>query len=105
MRQTDETIAQEVYDSLWGQVGEEYRLPWVEDAAAAGSPCMDLYSRAIESAWKVSERLGAEEDPQVDQIIHDLLELQRMLCLKMFAYGRVWERSREAGPCNGYTVK
>lgn len=92
MKNIDETIAQKVYDSLWGQVKEEYRLPWVEDAAEMGTPSMDLYGRAVEHAWEVSERLGAEEDPQVEQIIQDLLELQRMLCLKMFDYGRMWER-------------
>ena len=95
MKNIDEAIAQKVYDSLWGQMEEEYRLPWVENAAVAGSPGMDLYSRALETAWKVSERLGAEEDPQVDQIIHNLLELQRVLCLKMFDYGRMWERKRD----------
>ena len=87
MIHTDDTTAREVYESLWGQVREEYRLDWVEDATVADSPCMVLYAQAIEAAQLLSQQLGTEEDPRLERIINTLLDLQRELCLKMFDYG------------------
>ena len=88
-----ESIAQEIYDSLWGGTIEEYRIPWVEDATVEGSLCMKQYVRILEAYERLVARLGqTDEDQDVETIINSMLDIQRELCLKMFEYGRIYEK-------------
>ena len=89
-----EIIAQEIYDSLWGGAMEPFRIPWVEDATAEGSYCMECYERMLGANERLVARLGqVNEDEDVEIIINSLLDIQRELCLKMFEYGRIYEKT------------
>ena len=94
MKKQEYSMAKEVYDSLWGGVSEEYRIPCVEDATASGSHCMELYGQMLDAYDRLLLRLGrVDDDDDVEDIINSLLDLQEELCLKMFEYGRIYEKT------------
>ena len=86
MRYTQEDI----YMTLTGNMQDRYRVPGVEDAFAPGSPCDVLYDQAMDAYERLCQRLGVEdEDADVEIILNNLLQIQDILCQKMFAYGKI----------------
>ena len=81
-------LAQDVYDSLCGELLPEYRVPWVENAFREGGFCAEKYAEVYDARLRLGARLGTEEDADVEIIIDSLLAIQRHLCLAMFQYGR-----------------
>ena len=81
-------LAQDVYDSLCGELLPEYRLEWVENAFREGAFCAEAYAAAYDARLRLCARLGTDEDADVETIFDSLLAIQRTLCLAMFHYGR-----------------
>jgi len=82
------SISKQVYDSLCGELLDEYRIKHVENAFAEGSPCDVLYQEITDAYARLCERLGKEDDDEdVEVIINAFMEMNRILCLKMFSYG------------------
>ena len=82
--------SEDVYLTLCGEVHGEYAVPGVENAYADGSTCDNLYREMGEAYERLRERLGAiDEDPDVEVIINNLLQIQTILCDRMFIYGRL----------------
>ena len=80
--------AEDIYETLLGLRIPEYSVPEVEDAFAPDSPCAVQYARMLDAYAHLREKLGAEEyDADVEAIINSLLDIQRLLCLKMYSYG------------------
>lgn len=75
-----------VYDSLCAQLVEP--LEGVEDAFEEGSIC-DIRYREMWAAYeRLCRRLNVRNtDDVVEDIIHALLDIQRVLCRKMYLYG------------------
>ena len=75
-----------VYDSLQGHLVNP--LPGVENAFAQGSECEQLYGNMLAAYERLCERLGAgEDDGDVEIIIHSLLQIQKIVGMKMYSYG------------------
>ena len=89
MDNTRDPFAYDVYESLCGVVGSEFRLPWVENAFRPGARCDRRYAEVYNAAERLNDRLGTQEDPDVETIINALLDIQQELCLAMFRYGQI----------------
>lgn len=84
----NDEIVDNVYYSLLGEQIPEAALPWVENAFAKGSSCDLAYQEMLAAYERLRKRLGVEEeDEDTEIIIGSMLEIQRLLCLKMFELG------------------
>ena len=87
-------LAEQVYASLLGQLQPEYALDWVENIYTEGSSYDRLYADVLAAYARLCERLGAdEEDDDVEIIINAMLDNERTVALKMFAYGVLYGKS------------
>ena len=83
-----EKLAERVYETLSGLLEDAYCVPGVQNAFAEGASCAVLYERVMQSYERLCERLAVgEEDMDVEIIIDSFLEMNKILCLKMFDYG------------------
>ena len=75
-----------IYETLLGERLDPF--PGVENAFAPGSRCAACYKEIYEANQRLCDRLGVEEDPDVEAIIDKFFEITRELSLKMFQYGQ-----------------
>ena len=84
--------ADEAYAIMVG--GAKVAYPPIPFAFAEGEYCMNEYSDMLDAYERLVERLGqTDDDADVEIIINSLLDTQRALCLKMFEYGRIYEKT------------
>lgn len=79
------TQAEWIYYTMMGEM--EIRFPGVEDEFAEGTRCEGLYREIFEANMRLCERLGMEEDSDVELIISNFFTMNRELCLRMYRYG------------------
>ena len=80
-----------VYDTLLGEIHDSDAVPGVENAFEDGGECNRLYNDMFEAYLRLCHRLGVRDDDQdADIMIGNLMRTQRILCEKMFYYGRVF---------------
>ena len=72
------------YDLDIYSVGE---MNTVETEFSDGKYCEELYKDIFEANCRICERLGEEEDKDVEIIIHNYNLMTEYLCMKMFDYG------------------
>ena len=60
---------------------------YVKNEFSLGGFCDEAYQRVYNANRRLCERLGVEEDKDVESIITDLLDIGEYLALKMFDYG------------------
>ena len=81
-------FVEDIYASLNGDALPEVAIRWVENMFAEGKRCSVLYGEVYEANIRLCERLGVlDEDEDVERIISNLLEMQNILCEKMFYCG------------------
>ena len=71
-----------VYLSVIGELVEP--LPGIPNAFAPGQRCDRLYQQIYEARCRLCQRLGVEEDPDVEHILDCFFEITRELCLQMY---------------------
>jgi len=64
----------------------------IEDEFAEGKECCLLYEGVYQAGQNLCERLGEDEDRDVEAVLSGMERIARLLSLKMYEYGR-----REAG--------
>ena len=79
------TQSEWIYYTMMGEM--EIPFPGVEDEFAEGRTCGDLYGEIFNANMSLCDRLGAEEDPDVEIIIRSFFKIQKELCMKMYLYG------------------
>lgn len=67
----------------------------IEDEFAEGKECCLLYEGVYQAKQNLCERLGADENRDVEAILSGMERIARLLSLKMYEYGR---REAEAVP-------
>ena len=77
--------AEWIYETMMGEMEEAY--PGVDNAFAPGEKCEQLYAEIYEANQRLCQRLGAEEDADVEIIINSFFKMNRELCMKMYFYG------------------
>lgn len=85
------SFAEWIYDSLNGDLIEEYRCKGVENLFAEGSECLELYGQIYEASLRICERLepgkDKEEDEDTEIMINSMLKMMEIVALKMYEYG------------------
>ena len=81
--------AQDVYETLIGEMEDGFCIPGVENLFIEGSECEIAYDEMLEAYGRLRERLGVlDEDADVETIIGSFLKIQRLVALNMFEYGK-----------------
>ena len=76
-------FSQQVYDTLIDELTEESKIAGVENA----------YQEVLKTGWALSKNMGIENGdmhPDIQLMIDQLGKIQKILCLKMFHYGRLF---------------
>ena len=76
-----------VYDLLNGTRIRQPGDPEVENLFAIGRECAQLYDQVYDANLRLCQRLGVEEDSDVELIIHSLLRIGEVVGKRMFHYG------------------
>lgn len=83
-------VEERVYDSLIGILVEP--IPGIEDAFRSGSDCDRKYEEIYALYTRIKQATNQEiVHLDLDRIIDLMLEIQRILCYKMFRYGVMYE--------------
>lgn len=92
---TDKEI-QRIYLTLTGQLIPGAEVPGVPDAFCEGSECDRLLDEIYEARNRVQERLGGEDDADLERILGGYEAMQEVLCLEMFRLGLRWATAAES---------
>ncbi len=79
--------AEKVYLSMLGELTEP--LPGVGNAFAPGQPCEKLYRKIYEARCRLCDRLGEEENEDLESILDSFFEINRQMCIRMYRLGRL----------------
>lgn len=81
-------FVEDVYETLQGETSPGFMVPGVENAFDEGKKCALLYKEVYDAQRRLEARLDVEPyDEDVEKIITSLLDIQKELCFKMYAYG------------------
>ena len=78
----------DIYATLIGVMEEKNRIPGVENAFAPGSYCDKCYEEMMDCRERIQQRLGVEDDEDVEGMVIALESIQTDLCIRMFRLGR-----------------
>ncbi len=88
----------DIYDSLIGELTEDTALSWVPNAFAPGSDCDRAHSRLLQARDRVLEKLGKDDDPNVEQMLDEMHIIQYALCHQILNLcGEVERAHRDMG--------
>ena len=76
-----------VYDLLIGARIHQADDPLVENLFADGQECELLYSQVYDANLRLCQRLGVEEDSDVETIVSSLLKICELAAKRMYRYG------------------
>ena len=83
---------EQIYDKMNGFLTEEtLSVPErtvIEDEFAEGKECCLLYEGVYKAGRNRCERLGEDEDSDVEAILNGMERIARLLSMKMYEYGR-----------------
>lgn len=60
---------------------------YIENIFAEGSVCDNTYQEVYDAKCRLCQRLGVQEDEDVERIIIDLLTIGKYMSMRMFDYG------------------
>lgn len=81
-----------IFDSVMGNLTSDYRCNAVENFFEEGKLCMELYGQMLDAYERLCSRLpgsDGESDPDAEIMINALLEINRIVGIKMFEYGQL----------------
>lgn len=84
----EDKIAQAVYDRLLGHLALQMGTLEVEDLFADGAQGDQLYEQIYEANLRLCQKLGVQEDGDVQCIIDRFWDITALVGEKMFEYGR-----------------
>ena len=83
---------EQIYDKMNGFLAEGMiSAPegiGIDDEFAEGKECCMLYEGVYQARRNLCERLGEDEDSDVEIILSGMERIARLLSLKMYEYGR-----------------
>ncbi len=80
----DMDFFEDYYNTLLGLLVEEARVPGVENAFAPGSVCQAAYENMRAAGRRICQRLGVEEDPDLEGVVSSMETIQKELCRRIF---------------------
>lgn len=89
-------LVENVYEAVLGAYAyeEDYVIQNVriQNEFEEGKPCSEAYKRVYAANRRLCERLGVDEDPDVEMIIDSMFAIMRTVGEKMFEYGAVYAK-------------
>ena len=83
---------EQIYDKMNGFLVEDMLSApegiAIDDEFAEGKECCLLYEGVYQARRNLCERLGEDEDRDVETILSGMERIARLLSLKMYEYGR-----------------
>ncbi len=94
MRKNDEELKRLVFELMNGLLDLE-RYPveesqYVKNEFSVGAFCEEMYGKVYNANRRLCERLGVEEDGDIESIISNLMDIGEYLALKMYDYGKLF---------------
>ena len=83
----NEQLVDIVFDILNGTRISQPGDPDVENMFAEGRECGELYDHIYDANIRLCQKLGIEEDPDVETIINAFLKITELMGKSMFRYG------------------
>lgn len=91
-------LVENIYEAVLGAYADEadyvIQNVRIQNEFEEGKPCSEAYKRVYAANRRLCERLGVDEDPDVEMIIDSMFEITRTVGEKMFEYGAVYERAK-----------
>lgn len=82
----EKKIAQRVYDLVMGYDEQPHSELPIENLFAEGAPCDTLYEEIYAANLRLCQRLGVEEDRDIQLILQRSEQINRLVAEKMFYY-------------------
>ena len=83
---------EQIFDKMNGFLTEELLLlpeqHIIEDEFAEGKECCLLYEGIYQAERNLCERLGEDENEDVEAILNGMERITRILAMKMYEYGK-----------------
>ena len=86
-----------IYDALNGQICDEYIVGngvLLKNLFGEGSECDELYEEAYAAKMRLNQRLGTEDDSDVECIFRNMGRVMHIIAMGMFDYGFVLGEKR-----------
>ena len=83
----NDSILEDVYYTVTGEIAPEYRVVGIEDAFSEGGFCDTAWNEMYQARSRIRERLELEEDEDLNIVVDELCSIQKELCLRMFRLG------------------
>ena len=84
-------LVENVYGAVCGEYADEadyvIQNVRIENEFEERKPCSEAYKQVYAANRRLCERLGVDEDPDVESIINYMFDITRTVAEKMFAYG------------------
>lgn len=91
-------LVENVYEAVLGEYADEadyvIQNVRIENEFEEGKPCSEAYKQVYAANRRLCERLGVDEDPDVEMIIDSMFAITRAVGEKMFEYGAVYEKEK-----------
>ncbi len=79
----------EIYYSLMGNMVPEAALPWVPNVFVEGSECHNAYVRLLQARNRLLEKLGVDEDPDLEAMQVEMDTIQYEICRQLMLLRRM----------------
>jgi len=84
----ENSFIEDIYETLQGETAPGFVVPGVENLFDEGKKCALCYKEVYDAERRLEDRLGVEPyDKDVEKIITALMDIQRVMCFKMYEYG------------------
>ena len=84
-------LVENVYEAVCGEYEDEadyvIQNVQIQNEFEEGKICSEAYKRVYEANRRLCERLGVDEEPDVEMIIDGMFDITRIVSEKMFKYG------------------
>lgn len=94
MKKSGTELKRRIFDLMNGSLDlDRFQVPEsaiVKNEFGEGETCGVLYREVFFANRRICERFGVEEDPDVELIIRNLLEIGEYQSMKMYDYGRIF---------------
>lgn len=91
MNENTEEFKKKIYHLMIGAFDLEHypikESEYVENEYKEGSFCDKAYQEVFDAKCRICERLGIDEDKDIELIINNLLDIGKHLAIKMYDYG------------------
>ena len=91
-------LVENVYEAVCGEYADEadyvIQNVRIENEFEEGKTCSEAYKQVYAANRRLCERLGVDEDPDVEMIIDSMFEITRTVGEKMFEYGAMCEKEK-----------